>query len=243
MGSVIKPPNISSFHSTLGFGSLSSLQNSASPPPVMGVSRNHLAPEKHGSQNFKHVNLKFSSGTFTQNFMQGRNSDATFTSSNAKLAVGEQRSLKKFPYQMKLVDKFKNQSIHVDAHNTVISFDRSKSDLGAGKVSSSMIGTVIANPSQVTGAINNSQPMNIFNETLHQSNRNMHFNQTRLAQPGGGQFTIGMNTLGDAPRAPHGAGSSALRNKQNLSPISPRMDAVLTEQLIDSFFSPKAPLQ
>jgi len=41
----------------------------------------------------------------------------------------------------------------------------------------------------------------------------MHFNQTRLAQPGGGQFTIGMSALGDGPRAPHGAGGSALRNK------------------------------
>jgi len=49
MGSVVKPPNISNFNSTLGFGSLSSLQNSASPPQAIGNSRNHLVPDKHGS--------------------------------------------------------------------------------------------------------------------------------------------------------------------------------------------------
>jgi len=44
----------------------------------------------------------------------------------------------------------------MDAHNTVINFDRSKSDLGAGKVSSSMAAGGIVGASQVTGANNNS---------------------------------------------------------------------------------------
>jgi len=57
---------------------------------------------------------------------------------------------------MKLIDKFKNSNIHMDAHNTVINFDRSKSDLAPAKVSSSMAAGGIGGAGQVAGANNNS---------------------------------------------------------------------------------------